>query len=56
MTRICHTILHKHQIEHQTRVGVLTFENQTINPHFWIELHPDLIIDYRAKMWLKSIK
>ena len=52
MTRICHTILTQHHIEHQPMIGKLTFEEQEIEPHFWIDLPSGDKIDYRAKMWL----
>ncbi|WP_392476869.1 hypothetical protein [Nostoc sp. C110] len=54
MTRICHTILTNHSIEHQPMFGVLTQHHQHIEPHFWIDLPSGERIDYRAKMWLKG--
>ena len=52
MSRICHTILSQHQIRHQTMIGTLRFEEQYIEPHFWIDLPTRERIDYRARMWL----
>ncbi|MTJ14688.1 hypothetical protein FJR11_19325 [Anabaena sp. UHCC 0187] len=52
MTRICHTVLTQHNIEHQPMIGVLILHNQEIQPHFWIDLPNGERIDYRAKMWL----
>ncbi|WP_241993606.1 hypothetical protein [Trichormus variabilis] len=52
MTRICHTVLTQHNIEHQPMIGVLSLNNQEIEPHFWIDLPNGERIDYRAKMWL----
>ncbi|NEU77574.1 hypothetical protein G1O98_00355 [Nostoc sp. UIC10630] len=54
MTRICHTVLTNHSIEHQPMFGVLTQHHQHIEPHFWIDLPSGERIDYRAKMWLKG--
>ncbi|WP_414755928.1 hypothetical protein [Anabaena sp. CCY 9910] len=54
MTRICHTVLTNHGIDHQSMFGVLTLQNQEIKPHFWIDLSSGERIDYRAKMWLKG--
>ncbi len=34
--------------------GVVTLQNQGIEPHFWIDLPSGERIDYRAKMWLKG--
>ena len=34
MTRICHTILTQHHIEHQPIIGKLTFKDRPIEPHF----------------------
>ncbi|RUS92944.1 hypothetical protein DSM107003_46910 [Trichormus variabilis SAG 1403-4b] len=33
-------------------IGVLSLNNQEIEPHFWIDLPNGERIDYRAKMWL----
>ena len=52
MTRICHTILSQHHIEHQPVIGTLQFDEQKIEPHFWIDLPSEDRIDYRARMWL----
>lgn len=52
MTRICHTVLTNHGIEHQPMIGAVTMKNQGIEPHFWIDLPSGERIDYRAKMWL----
>lgn len=54
MTRICHTLLTNHGIEHQPMFGVLTQHHQHIEPHFWIDLPSGERIDYRARMWLKG--
>jgi len=54
MTRICHTVLTNHGIEHQPMIGVLIRQNQEIEPHFWIDLASGERIDYRAKMWLQG--
>lgn len=54
MTRICHTVLTNHGIEHQAMFGVLTQHHQQIEPHFGIDLPSGERIDYRAKMWLKG--
>ncbi|BAY14213.1 hypothetical protein [Calothrix sp. NIES-2098] len=54
MVRICHTVLTNHGIEHQPMYGVVTLQNQGIEPHFWIDLPSGERIDYRAKMWLKG--
>lgn len=52
MTRICHTVLSQHHIEHQPMMGTLQFEEQRIEPHFWIDIPSGERIDYRARMWL----
>ena len=52
MTRICHTILSQHHIEHFSMMGTLQFDGQEIEPHFWIDLPSGERIDYRARMWL----
>ena len=54
MTRICHTVLTQHGIEHQSMMGVLTKDKQKVEPHFWIDLSSGERIDYRAKMWLRN--
>ncbi|QIR41767.1 hypothetical protein HCG51_34350 (plasmid) [Tolypothrix sp. PCC 7910] len=54
MTRICHTVLTNHGIDHQPMYGVVTLQNQVIEPHFWIDLPSGERIDYRVKMWLKG--
>jgi hypothetical protein len=54
MTRICHTVLTNHSIDHQPMIGVLTRQNQEIEPHFWIDLPSGERIDYRAKIWLQG--
>ena len=54
MTRICHTILTQHYVEHQPMMGTLTFNKQHIKPHFWIDLPSGNRIDYRARMWLNN--
>ncbi|MEH2212948.1 hypothetical protein [Nostoc sp.] len=54
MTRICHTVLTNHGIEHQPMFGVLNLQNQKVEPHFWIDLPNGYRIDYRARMWLKG--
>lgn len=54
MTRICHTILSQHQIEHQSMIGTLQFDGQNIKPHLWINLPSGYKIDYRARMWLNN--
>lgn len=54
MTRICHTVLTNHSIEHQAMFGVLTQHHQHIEPHFWIYLPSGERIDYRVRMWLKG--
>ena len=56
MTRICHTILTQHHIEHQIRMGTLTFHGQNIEPHLWIDLSSEYRVDYRARMWLNDNK
>ena len=52
MTRICHTILSRHYIEHQPMMGTLQFDGQRMYHHFWIDLPSGERIDYRARMWL----
>lgn len=52
MTRICHTVLSQHRIEHFSMIGTLEFGGQKIEPHFWIDLPSGERIDYRARMWL----
>ena len=54
MTRICHTILAQHHIEHQIRMGTLTFYGQNIEPHLWIDLPSKYRVDYRARIWLDN--
>ena len=54
MTRICHTILSQHHIEHQPMIGTLQFDEQRIEPHLWIDLPSGNRIDYRARMWLNN--
>lgn len=51
MTRICHTILSQHHIKHFSMMGTLEFDEQRIEPHFWIDLPSGNRIDYRARMW-----
>ena len=51
MTRICHTILSQHHIEHFSMMGTLEFDGQKIEPHFWLDLPLGERIDYRARMW-----
>ncbi len=52
MVRLCSTILRKYGIIHQPMVGVLSKGEQTISPHFWLDLPSGERIDYRARMWL----
>ncbi|KAB8333602.1 hypothetical protein SD80_012455 [Scytonema tolypothrichoides VB-61278] len=52
MTRICHSLLSKHRIDHQPMLGAVSLHNQKVYPHFWIDLPSGERIDYRAKMWL----
>jgi hypothetical protein len=52
LTRICSTVLNKHNISHQPMAGTLTFEEYTIPIHLWINLPTGFTIDYRARMWL----
>jgi hypothetical protein len=54
MTRICHTVLTQHGIDHQPFFGTLRRHNQQIETHFWIDLPSGERIDYRAKMWVKG--
>lgn len=54
MTRICHTVLIQHGIEHQPMVGTLRRKQKKLYPHFWIDLPSGDRIDYRASMWLGS--
>jgi hypothetical protein len=54
MTRLCHTILCQHNIEHQPMVGTITQQGRTMGPHFWIDLPSGERIDYRLRMWLGS--
>lgn len=49
MTRICHTVLTNHGIPHHSMFGVLTLQNQEIEPHFWI----DLVKNNKVKLLLK---
>jgi hypothetical protein len=51
MTRLACTVLSKEGIAHRVLVGSLTFGDQTVVPHFWIEVG-EYLIDYRARMWL----
>lgn len=55
MTRICHTILAKNDLQHQTMIGVLLFRQREIKPHFWIDLPSGERIDYRARLWTENI-
>lgn len=52
MTKICSTILTQQGIKHQPMIGEVTYLNQKIPIHLWIQSGDELIIDYRAKIWL----
>lgn len=52
MTRICHSVLDQHGIEHQVMVGAISAGAREMSPHFWIDLPDGTRIDYRARLWL----
>ncbi len=52
LTKICSTVLNKHNIPHQPMAGTLTYEDLKFPIHLWINLPNGFTIDYRARMWL----
>lgn len=52
MARLVVTVLEKHNIPYQAMLGEIVPTGLTCSiPHFWVQVG-DLIIDYRARMWL----
>lgn len=55
MTRLVCTVLANAGIEHQAFKGTLQVGSSIIRPHFWVEVG-EVIIDYRARMWLGNLE
>jgi hypothetical protein len=51
-TRVLHYVLDKEKIKHVIKKGIVTFGEQEIPLHFWIELPDGNIVDYKSRMWL----
>jgi len=49
--RIFSYLLKQHNIPHTIKHGALSVNNESIEPHIWIEVH-DIIVDYKARHWL----
>lgn len=55
MTRLCHTVLSHHQIAHTVFSGTCHYQDDRVNPHFWIDLdgpRQGWSLDYRLQLWL----
>lgn len=58
MTQICHTLLCREGIPHQTYVGVCRYNGNLLPLHFWIDLTEQLQgwrVDYRLRMWFGEL-
>lgn len=58
MTQICHTLLYRAGIPHQTKIGVCRYNGNLLPLHFWIDLSEQLQgwrIDYRLQMWFGKL-
>ncbi|HGM5155072.1 TPA: hypothetical protein ACKP0X_003768 [Pseudomonas aeruginosa] len=53
MSRLVATRLHRAGIDYTPFEGSFEFKGRVVHPHFWIEVG-DLVIDYRARMWLRD--
>lgn len=56
LTRVLHTILCEQGIEHTTYVGKVyySFKQQQAPIQFWLDLSPELRVDYRLQRWFGS--
>ena len=56
LTRILHTILCEQGIEHTTYVGQVydRLKEQEAPIQFWLDLSPELRVDYRLQRWFGS--
>lgn len=61
MTRVVSYVLRQHGVAHEACFGTLEIKAgspklRKIDPHWWIDLGGEWIIDYRARMWLGKDK
>lgn len=52
LTRIIHTVLSNNRVAHKVFFGSVSLGKKLFFPHYWIKLPNNLVIDYRARMWL----
>jgi hypothetical protein len=53
-TRIAYSRLMRAGFSPTAYMGTIHVEDRFFSPHFWIELEPGCLIDYKARMWLGS--
>lgn len=51
-TRVISHILNKNAIPHTVKLGAVSFRDNVMQPHMWIELADGTVIDYKLRMWL----
>lgn len=55
MAKLVCTVLANAGIEHQAYSGTLQVGSNIVRLHFWVEVG-EVIIDYRARMWLGNLE
>ena len=51
LTRVISYVLTQHSIKHTCYAGTIIVHGKLMEPHFWIMLDENTIVDYRIRMW-----